>query len=252
MPNRVALLLSIFLVVYTFLFWLIGSVPVFHFLSERDILVVVGLYSMAGFIFSVLSGFVVQSKWNVWDRLVEASHGEINALKQLHLLARHLPLRLHGLIREEMKGYLQALVHSGWQHGHGPSAEMTHKALMRLEDAIYTLEDQNKNSRTAQIAYDLLAKIMHWKEQRENYSRRTTPIILRMFLFFAVIMIVFMSLVLPISSWWLKYVLTLGVALLAYAPYVMIDDLDHPYRPGSWHLSGKEYSNLLSEVECYD
>jgi len=31
--------------------------------------------------------------------------------------------------------------------------------------------------------------------------------------------------------------------------YLLIDDLDHPYRPGQWHLSTEVYKKVLAEIK---
>jgi len=45
------------------------------------------------------------------------------------------------------------------------------------------------------------------------------------------------------------YLFTSIIALLAYGIYLLIDDLDNPYRPGQWHLSMKVYKNVLQEIK---
>ncbi|HEX8965090.1 MAG TPA: hypothetical protein VF820_01505, partial [Patescibacteria group bacterium] len=35
------------------------------------------LFSAIGLIFSIISGFVIQSKWGTWNELIDATHGEL-------------------------------------------------------------------------------------------------------------------------------------------------------------------------------
>ncbi len=202
--------------------------------SETDLVILVGMYSMMGFIFSVVSGFVIQSKWHVWDKLIESSHGEITTLRQLQLISRHLPIKSGEQLRRRIRTYIEAVIRRGWINTNA-NQDAT-KALEDLE--IEAFEDGVQ-------VYEQVGKLLHWKEQRDNYSRRSMPSQLRWFLRSCFLVIAGMSLLFTVESvnWGLLF--SGSVATLAFFLHLLVDDLDHPYKPGGWHFSSKEYEQLL-------
>jgi len=74
------------------------------------------------------------------------------------------------------------------------------------------------------------------------------PHILKNMLIFTDILLIILSLFIGVKNPWLDYVFTLSIGVLAYIIYIVIDDLDNPFRPGAWHLSPKEYQTLLDSI----
>jgi hypothetical protein len=61
-------------------------------------------------------------------------------------------------------------------------------------------------------------------------------------------LVIALSLFIGEKHLWLDYLFTLSIALLAYVVYLVIDDLDHPLRPGIWHVTSKPYEHLLAQL----
>ncbi|NTU46823.1 DUF4239 domain-containing protein [Candidatus Roizmanbacteria bacterium] len=205
------------------------------------------LFSAISLVFSILSGFVIQSKWQTWDSLIDAIRGELSAFRQLNILANHLPEARQQKMRYEICNYLDLLIHDPWENqDKGIRSEKIEKALTQLEDFIFT--ESNKASGIGHIAFELLSKIMECREQRLQNSGRHMPVMLRAFIILATYTIIFTSLFIGVNTISYDYIFTVLIALLSYGIYLLIDDLDHPYRPGNWHVKNDEYKAFLSEV----
>ena len=68
------------------------------------------LFSVIGTIFSIISGFIIQSKWQTWNELIDATHGEIGTLKQLYMLTNHFPPVVQNMIRKDIVHYLKNII----------------------------------------------------------------------------------------------------------------------------------------------
>lgn len=240
----------LFFLFFSILFALVrfsGIIPLAW--GSGDLTAASALISIIGFIFSVVAGFIIQTKWNIWDKLVEASHGEITSFRQILLLAHHLPDEYKKSIHTEMKLYLTQVVEANWRDfDSGKQRPEAEKAWAALEEKIYSLSESEQTVKWAPIAYDLLSKVMEWRQQRYNYSQRHTPVSLKLFLIANVTIISTLGLLLYVSNPIIDYIFTGSIAFLAYSVYLLIDDLDHPYRPGGWHLSLRDYFALLTEI----
>ncbi len=60
---------------------------------------------------------------------------------------------------------------------------------------------------------------------------------------------IILSLLIGVRNPLLDYIFTVSIGVLAYTIYLVIDDLDGPFRPGAWHLSSNEYKILLERIK---
>src|SRR5258706_682239 len=101
----------IFLISFTFIFLLIRY---FNFLPSaklsQNIDSIPWLFSAISLIFSIISGFVIQSKWSTWDHLIDATHGELNSFRQLHVLSHHFPESIQKKIKQNICQYLTLII----------------------------------------------------------------------------------------------------------------------------------------------
>jgi len=67
-------------------------------------------------------------------------------------------------------------------------------------------------------------------------------------LIFADVLLIFLSLFIGVKNPWIDYIFTLSIGVLAYTIYIVIDDLDNPFRPGAWHLTPQDYKMLLGDI----
>jgi hypothetical protein len=75
------------------------------------------------------------------------------------------------------------------------------------------------------------------------------PQILKVTVGFADGLVIVLSLFIGVKHLWLDYLFTLSIAVLAYVVYLVVDDLDHPLRPGIWHVTSKRYERLLAKLQ---
>lgn len=62
-------------------------------------------------------------------------------------------------------------------------------------------------------------------------------------------MVILLSLFIGVKHLWLEYLFTLSRALLAYVVFLVIDDVDHPPRPGMWHITANRYEHGLARLQ---
>jgi hypothetical protein len=91
--------------------------------------------------------------------------------------------------------------------------------------------------------------IIKSRNKRIFQSRSHIPKILKYILIFADVIMIILSLFIGVRNPLLDYIFTLSIGVLAYAIYLVIDDLDSPFRPGAWHLSPNEYKVLLETIK---
>lgn len=65
------------------------------------------------------------------------------------------------------------------------------------------------------------------------------PTMLKAMMGFADGLVIILSLFIGVKHLWLDFLFTFSIALLAYAVYLVLDDLDYPLRPGIWHPTAK-------------
>ena len=205
------------------------------------------LYSTIGLIFGVIAAFAIQKEWDKWNNLVEAVKSEVASLEEMWLWAEHFPDKIKEKTQKIIVDYLQVNIKEGWKDAEkGERNEKIEGFLSLLREELFKIAQKEFSllSTSLMVFSDLLK---HHKT-RLHYSSQHMPFILRNTLIFAMILLVFLSFLIGIKNVWLDYIFTLSIATLAYAVYLVIDDLDHPLRPGGWHLTAKDYEELLNRI----
>ncbi len=206
------------------------------------------LFSAIGLIFSIISGFVIQSKWSTWNELIDATHGELNSLRQLHILSHHFLPKIGVKIRKKITEYLNLIIYESEKNINlDQRSEDIDKALFALEETIFDI-DYSEHPNIGAMSFDLIRKCTEYREKRLQNILHKLPLGVEIFIIFATGATIFSSLFIGVASLAYDYLFTSIIALLAYGIYLLIDDLDHPYRPGQWHLSIEGYKKVLKEV----
>lgn len=207
------------------------------------------LFSAIGLIFSIISGFVIQSKWGTWNELIDATHGELNTLRQLHILSHHFPQKIGEKIRNKISAYLNLIIYESEKNINlNQRSEDIDKALFELEESVFNI-DYTEHPNIGVMSFDLIRKCTEYREKRLQNILHRLPLGVKIFIIFATTATIFSSLFIGVASLAYDYLFTSIIALLAYGIYLLIDDLDHPYRPGQWHLSIDGYKKVLKEIE---
>lgn len=205
------------------------------------------LFSAISLIFSIVSGFIIQSKWQTWNELIDAAHGEVSTLKQLHMLANHFPPSIRRAIRSDILNYLNTILDETTQQKISTRSQKVEQAIYKLEETILDL-DYSEHPNIGSLTFDLVRKCLEYREKRLQNAAHTLPRGVRFFAWTATTSIIFTSLFVNIDILLYDYIFTLLIAVLSFGVYLLIDDLDHPYRPGQWQLTKEEYRILRNEI----
>jgi hypothetical protein len=206
------------------------------------------LYSTIGMIFSIIAAFAIQKELENWNNLVEAAKSEVDAIEELWLWAEHLPNDISKKTRELIAKYLEVVIQEGWRKSEaGERSEAAEAILLSLRAVLFA--NVKNNSWIATNSLSLLSDLLKQRKNRIHFSARRMPDVLHLILIFAMSLVIFLSLLVGIKNIWLDYIFTLSIATLAYAVYMVIVDLNRPLRPGGWHLSTKDYEDLLQRIK---
>src|SRR5689334_9749513 len=103
--------LVLFIFCFSVLFWwvrLSGILP--QAILTADLKSIPVLFGAGNLIFSIISGFVIQSQWRKWDILMDATRGEVSTLRQLYVVAHHFPVKERNDIRFHIYHYLDTYI----------------------------------------------------------------------------------------------------------------------------------------------
>lgn len=240
--------------------FIIGFSWLFHFVRTSDyynskiLLADLGgipwLYSTIGVIFSIIAAFAIQKEWDNWNNLVEAVKNEVDSLEELWIWAERLPENIGKKIKELIIEYVKVVIDEGWQKSEkGERSEAAEQTILSLR---YTLLDISQtNPPLARGSSSPFASLLRHRKRRLHFSARYVPAILRYTLVFSMSLLIFLSLLVGIKNIWLDYIFTSSIATLVYIIYTVIIDLNHPLRPGGWHLTTKDYKELLQRIEKF-
>ena len=87
------------------------------------------------------------------------------------------------------------------------------------------------------------------RNDRLHYSSGGVPVLLYFVISVATFLVIVLSLFIAVPNVMLDYLFTVSVALLAFSILMVIEDLNHPYRPGSWHLKKDKYKKLYEFIK---
>jgi len=207
------------------------------------------LYSVIGLIFSIISAFIIQTQWNRWDNLSNAARGEIDGFRSLLLLSDQFPDKVKKQVKEKTITYLSCLIKDeGWQQvDKGERSETVENSLQSLQNSIFHIEDEAP--KLADISFTICSDIINHRNNRLHYSSIHLPYFLKITINFSAVLIIFLAMFIYVPNIYLDYVYKISIALLSYLLYTVINDLDHPYRPGNWHLTNDNYKQLLESLK---
>lgn len=223
----------------------------FHIIPTRILQVNLGgiswLYSTITLIFSIISAFVIQNQWNRWTNLEIAVKGEIDALWELIIFTEQLSSQIRKKVKESIKIYIQKVSEEDWRK---IEKDLYPKdieiALRRIQRDLIVLGKRKETER--EMARSIFLEIISNRNDRLHYSTGGLPFLLYTLILVATIMVIFFSLFIAIDNFIIDYIFTTSIGLLGILIFTIIDDLNNPFRPGSWHITSKKYSNLLGKI----
>lgn len=244
--------LLIFIVIYSVIFYYYRNSSYYNYrFLASNIDSLPWLYSTIGLIFGMISAFILQKEWGKWNDLEEAVKSECGALYEAWLWTNRLPLNVKIKIRESIKRYLQIIVDEGWEKTEvGEVSQELDETIRDLHQAAFDLNQSQPE--LSSTAFSMLNQIMTYREKRIRYGSSHIPqILLSTFRFATFLMIVLCPLI-AIKAIELQFVFTLSIVILSYSIYIVAVDLDHPLRPGGWHLTTADYRRLLEKLKHSD
>ena len=210
---------------------------------------IVWLYSSIGLIFGMISAFVIQSQWAKWDNLINSARGEVDGLRELLLLSKRFPEKTGDRIKSAIETYLNCLVNKeGWkQMDKGERTVDVEAAIETLQNELFMATEEVP--KLTDITFRTFTVILEHKNKRLHYSSGHLPFILNITITFSTFSFIILTMLIYVPNGVLDFIFKIGVAFMSYLIYVVIFDLDHPYRPGSWHLTKDNYKKLLDEIK---
>lgn len=205
-----------------------------------------GLYSVDGVIFGLIVAFVIQREWEIWTSLSESIRTEIDTIREMWKWSMYAEASQCKKAHAHLEGYLRAII-SEWNKGEERTrsrkvdAELDEMRgmLMGMSLSMGTLGQQLQNA---------FSNLVQARNQRLNFSNEHMPSILKRIVIFADALLILLSLFIAVNNVYLDYIFTGSIGLLAFTLLLVVDDLDNPFRPGTWHLTTKEYETLLEEL----
>lgn len=241
----------VFILAYTGLFWAIRYYNLLpQQLLENDLKSIPTLFSTGNFIYSIFGAFIITAQWQRWEKLIEANRSELRMLRQLFIVAHHFPVKERCDIRFHIYRYLKLFTTSTIGKKDKDLRYRSKKvddALVRIEDSMFAAS--KKYPDIGPLAFSYLTSAMEYREQKLQIISQSLPLGLKVFVIFLTFTIIFGSFFLPFNSLALNFYFTIVLAMLAFGVYLIIEDFDHPYRPGIHFLSSEGYTNLMNEIK---
>jgi hypothetical protein len=204
------------------------------------------LYSTVGIIFSILAGFIIQNRWERWNNLVLAVKGEVAALKELWSWSKQCPAPVMASIHKSIQDYLSVVIQEGWEKPAGEDESgVGEMVLASLRNGVL---EAHLQPHLAASVFSIFADILTYRTKR-LYHMRPMPESLRHMFVFATTLVIGLALFIGVKNFWLDYLFTVSIGLLGYLIYLVVDDLDNPMKPGIWHMTLKDYQQLLRKFQ---
>jgi hypothetical protein len=209
--RSIILKLIIFISVFSVVFWVVrlnNILPLDKL--NQDIKSIPTLFGVGNFLFSIISGFVIQQQWRKWDILMDASRGEVSTLRQLYVVAHHFPVKERNNIRFHIYQYLDILIKSMKVKDFRYRTPKVDEALIRIEDAMFAVSKKYPDIGT--FAFTYLTRAMEYREIKLQSNSHHLPTMIRVFLYFATGAVFISSLFLPFVNLIYNYYFTLVAA----------------------------------------
>jgi hypothetical protein len=240
-----------FLIIFSLIFYFVRTNDEYNTrILVADLGGVPWLYAAVGTIFGVLAAFAVQKEWDAWNALSEAVNGEVDSLEKLYLWSDHFPEKIRKPFHENIKKYT-SLVISKWRSTErGEKTPEIDNTLGALNDDIYRIFREAPE--LMPTSFSLFSNVMQYRSYRIQDSKRHMPPILKSTLQYAAFLLIFLSMFIGIKNTWLAFLFTASIASLAFAIFTVLQDLDNPLKPGSWHITTKDYEDLLVRIDAHE
>jgi hypothetical protein len=248
--RSVIIKLITFVVAFTLIFWGVRMSNILpQALLNTDLKSIPILFGAGNFLFSIISGFVIQAQWSKWDTLMDATRGEVSTLRQLFIVAHHFPVKERNDIRFHIYQYLDIYCK---ENARAKGKDLLYRsrkideAMVRIEDTMFAVS--KRYPEIGDQAFSYLTRAMEYREIKIQSSVHQLPLPIRVFLLFATGSVIIGSLFIPFENFMFNYYFSVVVALLAFGIIMIVDDFDNPFRPGIYFLSVDAHKELRNEI----
>ena len=235
----------LFFVPFSFVFWYVHhqfETAIFRSIQNG----LSGFYSADGLIFGFLVAFVINREWEIWTKLSESVRTEIDAVRELWKWSVYADSSLCDEAHRHLEGYLKNIVSEWYKGGETERSKSVDDELDALRGMLGKL-----STSAGSVSFQLQSALTHLIEsrnQRLNFSNEHMPGILKRTVVFADILFIFLSLFIAVNNLYVDYIFTAAISLLAFTLVLVVDDLDNPFRSGTWHITPAGYEALLVEL----
>lgn len=248
-PTRPTLKIVIFSIIYAVGFYYFRESSYYNYkILAADMGSIPWLYSTIGLIFGIISAFIIQKEWQRWNDLVDSVKGEVGALSELWLWADRLPEENRMAVQNSLENYLKVIINEGWEKTEkGEVSEGLENAIIRLNNAL--LDVNSLDPFLSTVAFSFFSNIMSYREKRLRYGSSQIPTVLLNTLRLATILMIALCPLIAVKDHELQLLFSSSIAILTYTIYAVSIDMNYPLRAGGWHLTTRDYSNLLKKIE---
>ena len=248
---RFLLKILAFIVVFTAAFLFFKSVQSGFISSEALLADLTGLsylYSSVSIIFAIFAAFVIYTEAERWGNLVNALKDEVASIKEFWYWSKHLPPELRASVNTHLSNYLKNIIDGGWEKGEGVSkSQDAERTLTFLHADLYSV--LTTAPALMPSMFSIFSSIMKHRENRIHHISYHVPSVLKYTVLFSDILLIGLSFFIIVQNVYLDYLFMLAVGLLGFMIYALVDDLDNPTRPGGWHITTKDYEELLKTIK---
>jgi hypothetical protein len=241
-----------FVIVFSVIFYFIRTS---NFINGRVLIANLGgvpwLYAVIGTLFSIIAAFVIQKEWEQWNNLVDAVKTETDGLEKLYLWSNNFPTNIKEKVHKNITDYLKIIIKEGWQFSErGVRSPEIEDIFNEFSTTIYKIAATVPH--LTMISFALFSRIMESRSKRLLYSSTHVPDLLNQTMKFGAFLLIGLSMFIGVTDIGLAYLFTMSIACLAYSVFVVLNDLNQPLEPGDWHITTKDYEELLTRIEISD
>jgi hypothetical protein len=205
-----------------------------------------GFYSADGVIFGLIVAFVIQREWETWTKLSESVRTEIDTVREMWKWSTYAEASLSKEAHKHLENYLKLIISEWNDDAEHTRSETVDTELDGLRGILVGMSLSMGS--LGQPLQDAFIDLIGARNQRLNFSNEHMPVILKRIVILADVLLILLSLFIAVNNVYLDYIFTASIGLLAFTLILVVDDLDNPFRPGTWHLTTKGYEVLLEEL----
>jgi hypothetical protein len=208
---------------------------------------------VVGALFAVTVAFIIAIVWQEFDATSQRSAHEVGAAMDLWHLSRGLGEPAGGRLRRDLVRYADILVNEEWpKMRNGESSENAEALLTRTYESVARYRPANAGESNAQaMALQYLGTLHDARHQRLDDNTSAIASFDWSVLLIGAVVVIGLCYLVGMSSFRTQLVMTATVGAMIAAMFVLIFELDQPYRgdvsvaPSAWYeFAGRHRAEL--------